>query len=135
MERDELIERLKDTRDPGERGKILEILASLEKEGTSPGNESPGTAPAVKKPVTGVSLGYVVGALFLAGGALMVYNGFIAAAAGSKGSTVLTLLAVGAFLLILGVRAIYRAGRIREISTKPPPGVRGQESDGFRPGP
>jgi hypothetical protein len=60
MERDELIQRLRDARDPGERAKILEILASFEKEGTSPGNESSGMAPAVKVPSAGVFTGYVV---------------------------------------------------------------------------
>jgi predicted phage tail protein len=135
MKRDEWIERLKETRDPGERAKILEILSSLEKEGTSHRDEPPGTGPGGKRAVSGVSLGYVVGALFVAGGAWMVYNGIKAVIAGLKPVSVMILTAVGSLLVILGVFALFRAGRIREIAKEPPQDTHGQDSDGFRPGP
>ncbi|HPC74007.1 MAG TPA: hypothetical protein P5551_02785 [Syntrophales bacterium] len=135
MERDELIQRLRDARDPGERAKILEILASFEKEGTSPGNESSGMAPAVKVPSAGVFTGYVVGALFLAAGAWMVYNAFIASSGGLKPAGVFVMSAVGALLVILGALAVFRAGRIRGISKEAHPDIRGQDSGGFQPGP
>ncbi len=132
MKRDEWIERLKETRDPGERAKILDILSSLEKEEGVPSGRPPA---GMRRTLPGVFLGYLVGGLFLAGGAWMIYNGFIAVAGGIGRGRVLTFLVAGSLLVIIGMLALFRAGRIREIAKDPPRDVQRQDSDGFRPGP
>ncbi len=135
MDRNKLMERLKETGDPDERNRILDILSSHEGEGTPAGAGSSGAIPGKKKTASGVFLGYVVGALFLAGGSWMVYNGIIALSKGSKRVENLTLFIVGGVLLILGILAAFQAGRIKEIPAEPLQDVRKQDRDGFRPGP
>lgn len=135
MKRDEWIEKLKEARDPVERAKILDILSSLEKDGVPSGGIPSGGPPAGMTAVSGVFLGYLVGGLFLAGGAWMIYNGFIAVAGGMGRGRVLTFLVAGSLLVILGILALFRAGRIRGVAKEPPPDAHRQDSDGFRPGP
>ena len=120
MDRDKLIERLKKTRDPAERNRILEILSSHDGKETPAGAGSFGALPGRKKAASAVFLGYVVGACFLAGGSLMVYNGIVALSEGAKRGRIVTLFIVGGVLLILGILAVLKAGRIREIQADPP---------------
>ncbi len=135
MDRDKLIEKLKETQDTDERVRILELLAAQEGNGVTAGAGSSGAAPGRKKALSGIFLGYIVGALFLAGGSWMVYNGFMAFSRGSKRGGIVTLFVVGGVLLILGILSVFKAGRIREIPEEPPLDVHKQDSDGFRPGP
>jgi hypothetical protein len=132
MDRDKLIEKLRETRDPDERGRILEILSSHEGNGATAGAGSSGVIPGRKKAVSGIFLGYIVGALFLVGGSWMVYNGVIAISRGSTRGGIVTLFAVGCVLLILGILAAFKAGRIKEIPEEPPFDVHKKDGDGFR---
>ncbi|MCX5834818.1 MAG: hypothetical protein NTV99_09990 [Deltaproteobacteria bacterium] len=132
MDRDKLIERLKETRDPDERNRILEILSSHEGKGTPAGAGSSRAVPGGRKAVSGIFLGYVVGALFLAGGSWMVYNGFVAFSRGSKRGGIVALFTVGVVLLVLGVLAVFRAGRVKDIPEGPPPDVQNKDRDIFR---
>jgi hypothetical protein len=132
MDKDKLIEWLKETRDPDERNRILEILSSHEEKGTPAGAGSSGAVPGRKKAVSGVFLGYVVGVLFLAGGSWMVYNGVIALSRGSKRGAIVTLFIVGGVLLILGILSVFRAGRIRETPEESPLDAHKKNGDIFR---
>jgi len=132
MDRDKLIERLKATRDPDERNRILEILSSHDGMETPAGAGSSGAIPGRKKTPSGVFLGYVVGILLLAGGSLMVYNGIIALSRGLKRGGIITLFIVGCVLLILGILAAFTAGRIKEIPAQPPFDAHKKDGDIFR---
>jgi len=64
MDRDKLIERLKKTRDPDERNRILEILSSHDGKETLRVPAHPGRSPAGKRRL-GRFPGYVVGPVSL----------------------------------------------------------------------
>ena len=131
MDRDELIARLEKTKDPDERNRIIEILSSHEEKGSPAGAESAGTVPGGRKTFSGIFLGYIVGVLFLAGGSLMIYNGFIALSRGSKLEKIITLFIAGGVLLILGILAVFRAGRAKGIPEGSPPDVRNEDHHTF----
>lgn len=120
LDRDKLIERLKETGDPDERNRILEALSSHDLKETPSGVGSSGTFPGRDKTVSAVILGYVVGACFLAGGFLMLYTGVGALSEGSKPGRVVTLFVVGGVLLLLGMLAVFRAGKNRKTPLPPP---------------
>ncbi|HPI58553.1 MAG TPA: hypothetical protein PLR20_13830 [Syntrophales bacterium] len=120
LNRDKLIERLKETGDPDERNRILEALSAHDLKETPSGIGSSGAFSGREKALSALILGYVVGACFLIGGFLMVYTGIGALSEGSKPGRVVTLFIVGGVLLVLGMLAAFRAGRTGKAQLSPP---------------
>ena len=133
-ERRALIDRLKKVRDPRERDRIMQVLASHElgapgrtsqaEAGPEAAEPAAGTERAKAPPkAAGLMLGLIVPGSFIAFGLMYIVNALIRLTSGQGDHDAMVQLVMGGVFLIFGFAGFVKARRMRKTAEGEPGGA------------